>query len=328
MSSAESKRTSEPQKPDEPVPTWHLRLVNAAVACDAKQVLALLDENPSAVTTENSEHGDSLLHFVARGLADEKQTDSALQLLTQLIQRGADPSAQNDAGETCLFEAARAGSLPGVKLLLLYLSANEQSNNGTTPLLLACKSGNAELVRYLVDQGADWAAEDEVLHAFQSLRDTLRTGRLRRLCRPLRTGPRWSAQVPARARPSDVHEGETNLPVSCSLSSTFHELRTALALCTPQPRLEGTVVRWLAFSFCSARAANRNHWCVLSDSLSFLTLSCACPHFLQEGITFLMSAAFGGSAPVIQLALSLPEADLKAKVSDLVSDFGSSKCAC
>jgi ankyrin repeat protein len=167
MSSSESKQQR--TRLDEIVSMWHTRLVVAAAACDSKQLLALLDQDPSEISMNSD--GDSLLHLVARGLADAKKHESAMQLLEQLLERGADPTAKNDAGETCIFYAACAGSLPGVKLLLLYLPVNERPNSAATPVLLAaCKSGNAELVRYLVDQGAHWTAKDKVLsHAFRGV---------------------------------------------------------------------------------------------------------------------------------------------------------------
>lgn len=61
------------------------------------------------------------------------------------------------------FEAVASGNLPGVRELLAMTPSlvNAKDGEGATPLHLAALNGNQELVRFLVEQGADVNARDE-----------------------------------------------------------------------------------------------------------------------------------------------------------------------
>lgn len=73
-----------------------------------------------------------------------------------LINAGARCSIKTESGETCLHFAAKTGNLALVKALLAkHLSPNSPDANKWTPLLHACAEGHEEVVKCLVDSGAD-----------------------------------------------------------------------------------------------------------------------------------------------------------------------------
>lgn len=62
--------------------------------------------------------------------------------------------------------ATRKGDVAKVKALLdKGVSANAKSDYGQTPLFFACDRGNLEMVRLLIDHGADVNVEDTFYHA-------------------------------------------------------------------------------------------------------------------------------------------------------------------
>ncbi|KAK9141627.1 hypothetical protein Syun_011027 [Stephania yunnanensis] len=104
-------------------------------------------------------------------------------LLNQLLRRGLDPNESDNSGRTPLHIAASKGSENCVLLLLDYgadpNSRAEQNcldllkdlvcyggdvtlpkSNGTTALHVAVSEGNIEIVRFLLDQGADMDRQD------------------------------------------------------------------------------------------------------------------------------------------------------------------------
>ena len=84
--------------------------------------------------------------FVRRGRGD-------LELVLALIARGADI---NKPGWAPLHYAATKGSVPIVRELLdksAYIDA--ESPNGTTPLMMAAMYGTPEVVKILLEAGAD-----------------------------------------------------------------------------------------------------------------------------------------------------------------------------
>lgn len=49
-----------------------------------------------------------------------------------------------------------------VELLVPHVDMNRAATSGQTPLFLACRAGNSDCVRVLLDAGADYAAVTEV----------------------------------------------------------------------------------------------------------------------------------------------------------------------
>ena len=82
-----------------------------------------------------------------------------------LLAHGADAKAKTDAGLTALHYAAFKGNLAMVTLLLKAGAAvNVVDDRGLTPLMMAANSRNKnpEVVRVLLDRGADMKAKDEL----------------------------------------------------------------------------------------------------------------------------------------------------------------------
>lgn len=72
-----------------------------------------------------------------------------------LLQNGASPNVCNDRGETCLHKSINE-SFEIVSLLLEYnCNPNQFSGNGMSPLCLAIQSKNIDIVRKLIENGAD-----------------------------------------------------------------------------------------------------------------------------------------------------------------------------
>ena len=71
-----------------------------------------------------------------------------------LLELGADVNHRNRLARSALHEAANAGSLTMVKLLLTFRAAMDLKDlNGNTPLHLAAMRGNAETVEFLIRAG-------------------------------------------------------------------------------------------------------------------------------------------------------------------------------
>ncbi|TQV94704.1 ankyrin 2,3/unc44 [Cordyceps javanica] len=98
--------------------------------------------------------GFTILNQFFWALGDEEQQLLCLELL---LRYGADPMAENRAGYTALHMACFAGSVKCARLLLNKYSAKSQilDSGYFSPLLLAVMSGEPEMVKELVGQGAE-----------------------------------------------------------------------------------------------------------------------------------------------------------------------------
>ena len=84
-----------------------------------------------------------------------------IEALKYLIENGADPTKKSNDGATALHFAASGGQFETAKYLVEsgLVDVNIRDNDGNTPLHFAVKYGNsADLVRYLIDKGADMYA--------------------------------------------------------------------------------------------------------------------------------------------------------------------------
>lgn len=99
---------------------------------------------------------------------------SDLELVTLLLEFGADPHIKSSDNETTLAAAAGLGWVSGfhkdrslsdrleiIKILVeMGLDVNWQDNYGISPLMVAGNLGNVPIIQYLIDQGADLGAYD------------------------------------------------------------------------------------------------------------------------------------------------------------------------
>jgi len=91
-------------------------------------------------------------------------TNRSAAMLEKLLKAGANPNAALWTGETPLMTCASTGSLEGVKLLLAHgADANVKENQeGQTALMWAVADKQPEIVRALVERGADVHARAKV----------------------------------------------------------------------------------------------------------------------------------------------------------------------
>jgi ankyrin repeat protein len=84
-------------------------------------------------------------------------------IVKYLLEAGADATLADEAGHAALHQAAGRGHGETVRLLLSHSKAelNVKSQRGMTPLLLALSGGHAEVVKYLLEAGADVTLADE-----------------------------------------------------------------------------------------------------------------------------------------------------------------------
>lgn len=93
-----------------------------------------------------------------------------MNVVTELLKRGATVDAATKKGNTALHIASLAGQEEVVKLLIQSGAAvNVQSQNGFTPLYMAAQENHDNVVRFLLANGANQSLSTEVsAQAFHS----------------------------------------------------------------------------------------------------------------------------------------------------------------
>src|SRR5579862_7547342 len=84
-----------------------------------------------------------------------------MELLEDLINRGADIEIKNPIGGSPLSHAAEEGLLSFVKLLLEKGATIDSKNNfGATPLRGAVVGGHVDVIKHLLEKGGDIESKD------------------------------------------------------------------------------------------------------------------------------------------------------------------------
>jgi len=129
---------------------------------------ALVDNTPRARMREGSPRIVFATALMRAAFAGD------LDLVTLLLERGADPSVISSDGENILEAAAGLGFIPDyhrtfpseerLKVVRRFVELGNDVNHaddyGITPLMAAANLGDPTLIQYLVDQGADLGAHD------------------------------------------------------------------------------------------------------------------------------------------------------------------------
>jgi ankyrin repeat protein len=142
-----------PSPPRDPVATNLLALLRRG---DRRGIDRLLKKSPSAARTPGAGGITPLMYAALYG--DRIS-------LRALLDLGADPNARNDAGATALMWAV--DDLEITQLLLERgADANVRSADGRTALVLAAgRAGSADIVKLLLDRGANLAGEPALVSA-------------------------------------------------------------------------------------------------------------------------------------------------------------------
>lgn len=83
------------------------------------------------------------------------------EIVTFLLNKGADATLVNDSGNTCLHLVCYPGVMELVRLFAAVNPINSTNAENKTPLALACCSGNLDMVDYLLALGADPQIQDK-----------------------------------------------------------------------------------------------------------------------------------------------------------------------
>jgi hypothetical protein len=130
-------------------------IIAAARKDDVKAAKAALDSGGDPNARGGYRHGETALMIAAaRG---------SVPMASLLIENGSKPGAPGGRGETPLMRAAEHGHLELVKLLAEHgADLNAKGVQGTTALHYAVQNGQTDIASYLLGRGADINAVDEM----------------------------------------------------------------------------------------------------------------------------------------------------------------------
>lgn len=133
---------------------------NWSSKCSDELVKRLLKEG--ADPNIKTEYGATALMFAARNTR-AGSTENTVQIL---LNNGADPNIQDKDGTTALMFAAKYANIYSTKNTIQILlnngaDTNIQDKNGTTALMFAIFSNNYDVVKLLLEKGADETIEND-----------------------------------------------------------------------------------------------------------------------------------------------------------------------
>ena len=134
-------------------------------------------------------------------------------------------------GHSALFEAARLGQLDALNQLLKFLRQNErhkhlideQNHDGDTPLMAACKTGHAEVVRVLLNASANVSLEKTSGEDALTIAARVGSKHVMQLLVSIAKSPVTSAQID-RAKEVAVECGKDEIVRLLSSEKTFARL--------------------------------------------------------------------------------------------------------
>ena len=141
---------------DHPVPTWHDELTWAAGAGDLAKVKWLLATPEADVNSmgRSRAHGSTALTWAVQG--------NQVAVAQWLLRRGADPNVASGDRPGPLFWAVRSNNLEVARVLICAgVDVNARSGRERdTPLAVAARYGQTEMIKLLIDSGANRNAPD------------------------------------------------------------------------------------------------------------------------------------------------------------------------
>lgn len=116
------------------------------------EILLKYNPNVNSSCTIDNEEGHTALHFAAKGTKEE--------IVEMIINTGANINASTKSGMTPLHLAVENGILNNVKMLLKYKPdincvCTLENEKGYSPLHFAAKGTNKEIVKFLLNSGAE-----------------------------------------------------------------------------------------------------------------------------------------------------------------------------
>lgn len=106
-------------------------------------------------------HGNTILHAAA--------TNGHLDVVKNLIDRGARVNARNHNHDSVLHAAVLGGNLAVIRFLCGKMDVNQQNRQGTTPLHIAVETNNEAAIRCLLLNGADFTIKNHQNQSAQYL---------------------------------------------------------------------------------------------------------------------------------------------------------------
>lgn len=140
-----------------------------------RTAMTLLDAGAD-VNAVDKNNQNAPLQLLSGMWSRPEESRTTLTLMKEVLQRGAEVNVMPRDGRCALFRCAHYGLEEMFDLLISHGGDLEfrKKSTGETPLLLACKKGELETARFLVDHGADINAADK--YGFSALHLSLIAG--------------------------------------------------------------------------------------------------------------------------------------------------------